>query len=1015
MRAPAAFLFALLLAAAADASAGQTWLAGSMTDAGPHPRTLFSQNDLPVIRDRLTRAPYVQMLASVQSQADREVPLDDHSKNNETQKAAIAKACSFLYAIDRRHDAVSGSVVPFDDEASRRAYAEKAARYLLSMYAQSLAKGLNADAGLGTAEALHMWSQAYDLLVGGGFDFVEPEGNVGSAVVQNVADLAADLWADYMVQNIFILRGYLNNHRSKAAAALGMAAIALNGAEFSEKNLDGQYRLENWVDFAMRYLDLVLMSLETDQEGTYQESGGYYAYTAVNHVPFFRAWNRYTGAAPYMYAPWTPDKAPYYVVSMTEPYTVNDFWTNPAFHAQLDYLWKTMLPDRTAPPFDDCTPGVSFPWGWVVDPALPNAPVYRWAWESSPQGLAHPGLVGAADTIVAFDDSIAPSAPLERPDTVLPIAGNVVFRQSWETDANVVVINAEHGNAGARTYTRWGDAFDGLAGHEHLEPASFMVCAGREPLIIDSGYLGWPNHGKVNNPHNHNILLVDGKGPQMPAIVVPDSHSSDAGYVLDEPWREGGWTLGADGDAYLVDSYVSEHMKIAIVKTRYEAAGGFEWTRRFVWIDDRYLVVYDEFEARDGKDHEVRFLLHGNGGGTSGGQYEEIPQGALWTQAESRVRALVLSDSPVEYSTTIAIHDRWQWDERTHSVLNTIVNLPAGETGRFMAVFAIEKADGGTQEGGQFEVGAGSVAWETEGVQYHAAVGKAETAERDADLFVLRAQDLWGDWQFYAKAAREIWFGSGPVPSFLISGGPEVFLGSNQEKDDVIGNLFEPSPDGGGFAVGGFVSGGTGICSLENEGDRTRVNKPGRGPFTLSLDAGPAGVVAAIEMIPSREFNPFHPALEVLTPVTLSGAKSCDPNGGALSYSWRIVMKPELSAAGLSASSAIETGFAPDLPGSYRIELEVSSNGVSDVASVLLHVEGDVREARAAMDGGTEDAEGQDEGREDEGREDDWREDDGREDEGREDEGTRDAGAQEEPDTGRAAAAGGCGCALLGV
>ncbi|MBI5529728.1 MAG: heparinase II/III family protein [Deltaproteobacteria bacterium] len=1016
MRARAALLFVLSLGSGATAHAGQTWLAGSMTDAGPHPRTVLRANDLPVIHDRLTRAPYIDMLASIQSQADRDAVLDDHSKNNESLKAAIAKSCAFLYAVERRFDAASGTAAPFADEPARRAYAEKAAQHLLWMHTQSFAKGIQPDGGLGTSEALHMWSQAYDLLAGAGFDFTVEGQQVGPAAVQAIADLAADLWTDYMVKNAFILRGYLNNHRSKAAAALGMAAIALNGADFTANEADGRHDLDQWVDFAMRYLDLVLMSLETDQEGTYQESGGYYSYAAVNHIPFFRAWHHYTGGASYTYQPWKVDEAPYYAISATGPYEVKDFWSSAVFHAQLDYIWKTMLPDRTAPPFDDCTPGVSFPWGWAVDPEFPNAPLYRWAWESSPYGLVYPGLAGAADMIAAFDDSIPPSPPPAPPDTVLPIAGNVVFRPSWDTDANALVVNAEHGNAGARTYTRWGDAFDGLAGHEHLEPASFMVYAGQEPLIIDSGYLGWPDHGKVNNPYNHNILLVDGKGPQMPSIVVPESHSGDGGYVLDEPWREGGWTLGPDGDAYLVDSFVSEHMKIAIVKTRYKAAGGFEWARRFVWIDDKYLAVYDEFEARDGKAHEVRLLLHGNGGGTSGGQYEEIERGALWTQADSRVRVIVLSDLPMALSTTVAIHDRRQWDERTHNVLNATVDLPAGAKGRFMTVMVVEKKTGSDFETKKLAVSAGMVVWDSGGeIGYGAALGKNVEIEEyvsDADFSAMRGNGLGFDVTLYGKAIRELgssWWGSP-----LIAGGGEVFLGLG--NDEVDGYQFEAAPVGN-TEVQGSYGGGTGVCGLTPSDDAmTKVTKPGNGPFHLSTSETIRGVVAAVDLMPSYEINPYRPALDVLKPVTLSGAKSCDPSGGALSYSWRVTMKPEMSAAELSAPSAVETGFTPDLPGSYRIELQVSGGGATDVASVLLDVEGDVREARAAMDGGT-DGGGMDEGTRDEGREDEGSDSaeapsDAARNEGKDD-GTKDDGTRNDGGTGPSKPAGSCGCAIV--
>lgn len=71
-----------------------------------------------MLQDRLTRQPYLDMLAAVQSLADAETALDDHSKNNEVRKAMIAKSSAFLYAVGRRYDA--GAAAPFGDEAARR-------------------------------------------------------------------------------------------------------------------------------------------------------------------------------------------------------------------------------------------------------------------------------------------------------------------------------------------------------------------------------------------------------------------------------------------------------------------------------------------------------------------------------------------------------------------------------------------------------------------------------------------------------------------------------------------------------------------------------------------------------------------------------------------------------------------------------------------------------------------------------------------------------------------------------
>jgi hypothetical protein len=929
---PAATLL-IALAVSSLAIAGEPWLVGGMKDAGPYPRSVFRTADLPVILERLNREPYLGFLSRLQNQAQQSLDPAKHDVGYETIKASNAKAAAFLYATGRYYDAAAKKAVPFAYEAARRVYGEKTARYLLAMYTQSRAKGIQPDADIHTAEELHAWAQAYDLLKGGGYDFMVDGLDAEAEIVQNIADLTADFYTDYQISNYYTLRAYLNNHRSKSAAAIGLSAIVLNGADFADKAGGGAYDTSAWLDFAVRYLDLVLMSIETDQERSYQESGGYYSYTAVDHVAFFRAWHTYTGAASYTYSPWNPDEKPFYLLSATVPYTVTDFWTSPVFAGQLDYFWRTMLPDRTSPPYDDCTPGTSFFWGYFVNGGFSNAPIYRWAWETSPYGLELPRIAGEADVIVNFDDSIPPAPPPGPPDTVLPVAGNVVLRSSWGTDATALVINAENGNATARTYNRWGDFMDGLAGHEHLEPSSFMLYAGREPLIIDSGYLGWDNHTKVNGPGNHNILLVDGKGPEAPHTTIPIPYIDDAGTMrFEDPQTEGGWVIGPDGDAFLAGQSSMGGLDAAVVKTRY-AASGLAWSRSFIFVDRKFLVVHDEFSATDGAGHSVRFQLHGNGGGTSGGTFEQLEHGGLWTQSDSRARTVLLSDHALTRSIGTAIHDKWQWAERTHTVLYGDMTLPPGGRGHFMSVIAVEKKSGASFEETNFAVDSGTVGWSAGDVAYSAAL----TTGSPGGIAVTRTDSA-----------------KGSVAAFNgVSEGFEILTSTS--AGTAYGYVFS-EPPGGAFVLDGAFGGGKGICALETEAGVTKVTRPGNGPFELAAGGGVEGVVAVADVISNPARDAYRPVLPVLRPVTLSGKRSCTPAGITPGYKWKVLMKPEMSAAAPKSPDATETEFTPDIPGAYRISLEVGAGGIANTAETLLVVYGDLREARAELADGGKDA-----------------------------------------------------------
>ncbi|MBW1953820.1 MAG: PKD domain-containing protein [Deltaproteobacteria bacterium] len=58
--------------------------------------------------------------------------------------------------------------------------------------------------------------------------------------------------------------------------------------------------------------------------------------------------------------------------------------------------------------------------------------------------------------------------------------------------------------------------------------------------------------------------------------------------------------------------------------------------------------------------------------------------------------------------------------------------------------------------------------------------------------------------------------------------------------------------------------------------------------------------------------------------VTLDGTGSTDPDGDSLTYSWKVVEKPEGSNPTLAAANTSTPTFTPDMPGDYKIELVVT-------------------------------------------------------------------------------------------
>lgn len=67
--------------------------------------------------------------------------------------------------------------------------------------------------------------------------------------------------------------------------------------------------------------------------------------------------------------------------------------------------------------------------------------------------------------------------------------------------------------------------------------------------------------------------------------------------------------------------------------------------------------------------------------------------------------------------------------------------------------------------------------------------------------------------------------------------------------------------------------------------------------------------------------------------VTLDGSKSYDPNGTAVTYTWKFKSKPRKSTATLQGATTVAPTFIPDVRGNYVVQLVVSDGQLTSVAS----------------------------------------------------------------------------------
>ncbi len=921
---------------------------------GPHPRTLLLPGQRQAIQSRLGREPYLTLFKRTAAWAARAGAPSDHTLNQVQRTANIARAAAFLHYLDRTVGA-GGAPAAFADANARQAMGRKAASYLLAMKITSRAKGaLGYIKDIHTAQELHMWAETLDLLLG-----VTPSVFTAAErarAAQNLADLAADFYGDFTADpNYLLTRSLINNHRTKSAGALGLAALALHGERFEARATDGRYDPARWLDFALRYADLCGRDILTDADHGYQEGPAYLAYGHLDLLSFLWAWHNYTGGAAAQ-VDWSPGVVPYYRFHASGPVVVPNLWRSPWLEGQLRWAASLALPDGTMPGYDDNSPGGRpFFFGALVQPGVASAGFFRWTWRRA--GYPSSGSVDQAPFLLStFDDRVEetpPAAAGVARSSAMPHAGQVIMRSGWGADDTHVMVLAEHGKAAGWARTRWGDQVDGAAGHEHPDPGAFSLTAHGERLAIDSGYMGWDQHSLVNDAHNHNILLVDGKGPQIYRLVIPETDVELGKVTLKRPEQEGGWAPALDGMAYLTASDMSSPgVNLAEVVTTYSVnVPRTEIRRRAVFLASRYLVLLDRAvtpHSGPGMStaiHSYTFQLHGNGGGTSGGTFARVPGGGLWSRPAARLRATLSAGRPLALNTRLAVHDPGNRKPHTHVALDGTVRARRGEPVELLALLAPERvADSAGRDavttcrpGPCLRWTAPDIsctAWSGARREVRGAVGGAALLQAGGGAFCRSGRHLSGLFDEVGKAGGPMLTGrfaldaAGRAAAYQLkihragAGAPVATL----DLPAVVGR--EPA----------------GACKYSTTGrgateQRWQVQAPAPGTLvTAPRLTLPVASVVSPALLEGR------PALFRLGErVKLSSAASCGA-GPTLSRAWRITRRPELSRLELPAASAsaIEQSLAPDLPGVYALSLTVTGPGAGQGrATYTFEVEGE--------------------------------------------------------------------------
>ncbi|MCB2205679.1 T9SS type A sorting domain-containing protein [bacterium] len=399
--------------------------------------------------------------------------------------------------------------------------------------------------------------------------------------------------ATTQLEQTFVIK---NNLSLKLAASAGYAALILQGSSA----VTGAQR-EHWLAVSMAHIEKTLWEYQSDPDGMYGYSEGpwYFRYAMMNLLPFFVTFDETSGGGSIR----------------AEGQDYASPLRQSRYKRLFDWIATIRMPSGMLPPFEDSYMNTFFP----ELATLGGIPDYsNLAWENFTAAAepANPARL-SSELARSFDGrveyllrmSTLPSGSSDQPLVRhMPNAGYSVFRSSWDETALYFALIGKHGIA--RTHRS-----PVGSGHKQANESACMLAAGGEMLLLEPGYHSSGEREALVYSDHHNIMLVDGSGP--------DSTSYGSNLFGVDAWIGDTLTQGSSG--------------MAAVTTRYQDA---DIERRSTVLGGRFVILRDA--ARSAFPRTYTQQLHGNGlveDGTctlhSGKQYASWTRGAMTLHAVS--------------------------------------------------------------------------------------------------------------------------------------------------------------------------------------------------------------------------------------------------------------------------------------------------------------------------------------------------------------------------------------------
>lgn len=444
-----------------------------------------------------------------------------------------------------------------------------------------------------------------------------------------------------------------NNHALMTAAALGMAGVVLHDAVSD----DYDRQPTTWIGAALFHIDNVMFNdplRHMSERGViagYAEGPHYLRYAMLNVLPFFRALRN---VLPDGEIAFSHDGN---ILALRHPFH------DPDYHNLYEWIRRIRTPDGLMPSIEDTYVHEGFP-----ELALLGNRTYYWPIESRYTTAAQQ-LNSTVDMRANYLASVVPDFPIVL-DFIssFPEAGNLVFNTLDDDYPFYFGLLAEHGTA-----------LESGGGHDQADASSFMIMMGDEMMALDPGYVSYARRGEVGQATNHNMILVDGQGPE---IGTP-GEAGDAPATIEQ--------------AFHINDVIERRNSFGYgrITTSYQRAN---ITRHVFFLHNRYAVVADWVAAINIEPHLYTWQLHGNGyahGDESTGTFAtgDEAKEVTWSRNGRYLTAHVITGSTgtARYSADTGIHESGYDQTDTHTVLR--VRSQSTRSVGFVAGLLPDRAD----------------------------------------------------------------------------------------------------------------------------------------------------------------------------------------------------------------------------------------------------------------------------------------------------------------------------------